>query len=144
MSCALHQNVLPKGRGVRVNGVAIPRDAISREAQHHSARTPLEAWQDAARALAVRELLLQEAQRLQIIAEPLSQEGRRETDDEAAIRTLVEREVRTPQADNATCRRYYEQNRGRFRSPDIYEAAHILFAANAADAAAYAQARADA
>ena len=144
MSCALHQNALPKSRGVRVNGVAIPRDAISREAQHHSARTPLEAWQDAAHALAVRELLLQEARRQQIVAAPLSQDGRRETDDEAAIRTLVEREVRTPQADNATCRRYYEQNRGRFRSPDIYEAAHILFAANTADAAAYAQARADA
>ena len=144
MSCALHQNLLPKGRGVRVNGVAISRDAISREAQHHPARTPLEAWQAAARALAVRELLLQEARRLQVAAEPLSRDGRRETDDEAAIRVLVDREVRTPQADAATCRRYYQHNRGRFRSPDIYEAAHILFAANAADAAAYAKARADA
>jgi hypothetical protein len=115
MGCTLHQSLLPKGRGVRVNGVAIARDAISREAQLHPARTPLEAWQQAARALAVRELLLQEARRLQIAAEPLAEDGRRETDDEAAIRALVEREVRTPQADTAACRRYYEQNRSRFR-----------------------------
>jgi len=143
MTCAVHQTALPQGRGVRVNGVAIPRDVISREAQHHPARTPIEAWTAAARALAVRELLLQEARRLQIAAQPRSDgEGRRETGDEAAIRALVAREVQTPKADAAACRRYYEQNRQRFRSPDIYEAAHILFAANAADAAGYAQARA--
>ena len=66
-------------------------------------------------------------------------EGRRETDDEAAIRTLVAQEVQTPKADAATCRRYYEQNRRRFRSSDIYEAAHILFGASKADALGYAQ-----
>ena len=49
-----------------------------------------------------------------------------------------------PEPDDETCRRYYENNRARFRSPDIYEASHILFAALPADAQAYAQARADA
>ena len=39
-----------------------------------------------------------------------------ETAEEAAVRALVEREVRTPRADTETCRRYYEQNRQRFRS----------------------------
>jgi peptidyl-prolyl cis-trans isomerase C len=144
MSCSLHQS-LPKGTGVRVNGVAIPRGLIAREVQHHPAHAPIEAWKAAARALAVRELLLQEARRLAIVGKPIADgEGRRETDEEAAIRTLVEQEVRTPQADAATCRRYYEQNRRRFRSPDIYEAAHILFAAADADAQGYAQARAEA
>jgi len=130
---------------VRVNGVAITRGAIQREMQHHAAAKPIAAWQDAARALAIRELLLQEARRLAIAPQPLSHgKGRRETDEEAVIRSLIEREVKVPEPDDATCRRYYQQNRARFRSPDIYEAAHILFAAVASDRAAYAQARADA
>ena len=142
MACSVHQTVLPKSQGVKVNGVQIPRDVIAREVQHHPARNPAESLKAAARALVVRELLLQEARRLQIAAEPLSDAaGRRETAEEAAVRALVEREVQTPTADAVTCRRYYEQNLQSFRSPDIYEAAHILFAANKADAQAYAQAR---
>ena len=143
MSCSVHQTVLPKSQGVKVNGVQIPRDVIAREVQHHPARNPAESLKAAARALVVRELLLQEARRLEIEAEPLSDAaGRRETAEEAAVRALVECEVRTPAADAATCRRYYEQNRQLFRSPDIYEVAHILFAARKADGPAYAQARA--
>jgi peptidyl-prolyl cis-trans isomerase C len=141
VSCSL-QTKLPPGRGVAVNGVAIPRGLIAREVQHHPARTPVEAWKAAARALAVRELLLQEARRLEIAAEPIADgDGRCETEEEAGIRALIAREVQTPKADAAACRRYYEQNRRRFRSPDIYETAHILFAADAADAEAYARAR---
>ena len=70
--------------------------------------------------------------------------GRRETDEEALIRALIEREVAVPEPDEATCRRYYARNQARFRSPDIYEASHILFAAVASDREAFAQARADA
>lgn len=142
MSCSAHRT-LPKGTGVRVNGVGIPRDVIAREVQHHPSRTAAGSWQAAARALVVRELLLQEARRLAVEAEPLADaDGRRETAEEAAVRALVDREVHTPSADMATCWRYYEQNRQRFRSSDIYEAAHILFAASKADAPGYAQARA--
>ncbi|HXF86976.1 MAG TPA: peptidylprolyl isomerase [Xanthobacteraceae bacterium] len=143
MGCTLRQSDLPKGRDIRVNGVPIPRAAISAEAQHHPARTPIEAWNQAAQALIVRELLLQEARRLGVCAEPASDaQGRRETDEEALIRALLEREIATPEPDEATCRRYYEQNPRRFRSPDIYEAAHILFAARKDDAQAYARAKA--
>lgn len=142
MTCSVHQSLLPKGNGVSVNGVLIPRDLIAREVQQHPSRTPAEAWKAAARALAVRELLLQEARRLEVSGEPmLYDEGRRETSDEAAVRALVASEVQTPTADAATCRRYYEQNRQRFRSADIYEAAHILFAASNADTQSYANAR---
>jgi peptidyl-prolyl cis-trans isomerase C len=143
MSCSLHQTVLPKGNGVRVNGVAIPRDLIAREVQHHPSKTPAEAWKAAAQTLVVRELLLQEARRLAVTAEPMEDsDGRRETVEEAAVRALVENEVRTPDADIETCRRYYERNRSRFRSPDIYEAAHILFAAARSNAQGYEEARA--
>ena len=135
----------PRPPAVSVNGVAIPRDAIQREMQHHAAAKPIAAWQQAARALVIRELLLQEARRLAIAAEPLSDdEGRRETDEEAVIRGLIELEVQVPEPDDETCRRYYEQNRARFRSPDIYEASHILFSALPTDREAHAQARVDA
>jgi peptidyl-prolyl cis-trans isomerase C len=145
MSCAVHENILPTGHGVRVNGVRIPRDAIAREVQQHPAKNPAEALKAAARALVIRELLLQEARRLALHAEPLADAaGRRETDEEALIRVLIEREVKTPEPDAETCRRYYEQNRTKFRSADIYEAAHILFAAVRSDRDAYARAQADA
>lgn len=124
------QKAPPPTPPVRVNGVIIRRDAIARELQNHRAPTRGEAWDAAARALVVRELLLQEAQRLGISAEPLSDEaGRRETGEEAMIRALVEREVRTPVADEESCRRYYEQNPRRFCSPRIFEVSHILLAA---------------
>jgi peptidyl-prolyl cis-trans isomerase C len=135
----------PKPETVSVNGVAIARDAIVREMQNHAAPKPIAAWQLAARALVIRELLLQEARRIGVVAEPASDaEGRRETDEEAMIRELIEREVVVPEPDDATCRRYYEQNRARFRSADLYEASHILFAALPSDAHAFGQARADA
>ena len=119
---------------ISVNGVVISRAEIARETQHHPAAKPIEAMKAAAAALAVRELLLQEARRLAIPAEPASDgEGRRETDEEAMIRALVEREVTTPQADDAACRRYYEQNRQRFRTAALYEARHILLAAAPSD-----------
>jgi peptidyl-prolyl cis-trans isomerase C len=127
---------------VSVNGVAIPSAAIARETQHHQASDPDVAWELATRALAIRELLVQEADRLAIEAEPVDDgEGRRETPDEARLRALLEREVVVPRADEVACRRYYESNRRRFRSPDLFEAAHILFAAAPGDEAARAAAR---
>ena len=117
---------------------------IVREIQHHPADKPIAAWQQAARALVIRELLMQEARRLGIVPQPLREEGRRETAEEAVMRGLIDREVVTPPADDVTCRRYYARHMEQFRSPDIYEASHILFAALPADTASYAQARADA
>jgi len=114
---------------VSVNGVVIPSAAIARETQNHQASDPDQAWMLAAQALAIRELLAQEAERLSIVAEPAEDgEGRRETLEEACLRGLVEREVKVPRADEVACRRYYQANLGRFRSADLYEVAHILVA----------------
>ena len=141
MDCSV-TNTLPKPKTITVNGVVIPREVIAREVQNHPAAKPILAWQAAARALVVRELLLQESARLDIRAEPLRDpEGRSETAEEAAMRALIEREVVTPQPDEAACLRFYEQNRQRFRSGDLYEAAHILIAAHHTDVAARATAR---
>ncbi len=145
MSCALHSRDLPKPQAISVNGVAISRDAIAREAQHHPAAAPKGAFEAAARALVIRELLLQEARRMEVEAMPLSDHsGRRETEEEALIRGLIEQEIKTPEPDEATCRRYYEQTRKLFRSPDLFEAAHILLPAPAGDRAVFQRAEAEA
>jgi peptidyl-prolyl cis-trans isomerase C len=134
-----------KPRAVSVNGITIPRGEIARETQNHTARTPIEAWKKAARALAIRELLKQEAARLGIAAEPAKDgEGRRETADEAAMRALIEREVVVPTADEESCRRYYENNRARFHSAPLYAPRHILIAAAPGDASARLAARVEA
>ena len=138
MSCSLQQMAgLDRPRRVSVNGIAIAREDIARETQNHPADKPLVAWQAAARALVVRELLLQEAHRLKIAAQPLADaEGRRETESESQIRQLIAEQVQTPQADEEACRRYYQSNRKRFRSADLLEARHILLACAPNDAKA--------
>ncbi len=140
--CTAKPVINTKQKAVSINGTVIPRAAIARETQNHPAGKPIEAWLAAARALVVRELLLQEARRMCVAPEPLEDpEGRRETDDEALIRALVAREVVTPRADEAACQRYYDMNRARFRTPDLYEVRHILLAAPPGDREARQRAR---
>lgn len=141
--------VPPKARpvldAVTVNGVAIAESDILAEAQNHPAENPGAALLSAARALAVRELLLQRARERQIAVSPESDaEGRSETDDDAAIRRLIEEEVTVPSATAEECLRFYENNRVKFRSEPIFEASHILIAADPADERARAAARSDA
>ncbi|OYW54070.1 MAG: peptidylprolyl isomerase [Rhizobiales bacterium 12-68-15] len=127
---------------VSVNGVPVSRKAIAAEVQNTPARTPAEGWTAATRALVIRELLLQEARRLDIEAEPkLDTAGRRETEEEALMRALLEREVRTPVADAAALQRFYGQNLRRFVSPPLWEVDHILCAARRDDPVTFAAAR---
>ena len=136
---------LPRAKPITVNGVVVPRAEIARETQYHPSAKPTEAWLAAARALVVRELLLQEARRHSIVPDPLvDEEGRRETDDEAIVRGLVEREVTTPVADEVACRRIYDRHSQSFRSSDLYAVRHILLAASPADVEARAKAKAQA
>ncbi len=125
---------------VAVNDAIIKNADIAREVQNHAGATAAQAWRDATSALVVRELLLQRAHTLNVVAQPLSQDGVRETDEEALINTLLAAEVTTPKADEASCRRYYLANLNRFRSPDLFEPLHILFKAPRDDATAFAQA----
>ncbi len=125
---------------VAVNEAVIASADIAREVQNHEGASPIIAWEAATRALVVRELLSQRALALGLVAEPRSENGLRETDEEALIRMLLEAEVKTPTAEEADCRRYYQSNLARFRSPDLYEPLHILFKAAQDDQAAYAQA----
>lgn len=117
----------PSFSEVRINGVEIDPEAIAQEIQHHPAVDAETAWTEAARALAVRELLLQEARRLAIAAAPQADEaGRLETGDDAVIAALLDRQVLPETAGEAECRRFYEARQARFRTPDLFEASHIL------------------
>jgi peptidyl-prolyl cis-trans isomerase C len=134
---------------VTVNGEVIAAEQIADEAQHHPAPPgkPGLAWKAAARALAVRALMLQEARRRGLA--PAPQElapGRWETDEEALIRQLLESEIQPESPTEAELRAYHAANPELFRAPSLYEAAHILFAAHpeAPDARAAARGAAEA
>ena len=64
-----------------------------------------------------------------------------ESEEEAATRALIEREVPLPLADEATCRTYYSGNRSRFFSAPLLAVRHILLACAADDAEARSLAR---
>ena len=124
---------------ISVNGEAISPELIATEAQNHPAPKgkPGMAWMAAARALAVRTLILQEAKRRGLRSDPMElAPGLWETEEEAIIRQVldeaVEAEAPTPQAVRAA----YDASPERHRSPALFEAAHILFAARPDDVVA--------
>jgi len=130
---------------VRVNGVEIDPEEIAREIQHHPAADGEAAWQAAARALALRELLLQEAERLDLTAEPDEDEaGRKETGEDALVRTLLEQQLSLTPVTMDECRRYYEGHVHRFRTPDLFEASHILIEPGGGDESSWRAAEAEA
>lgn len=76
--------------------------------------------EEAARRLVVRELL-----RLRAREHGLDTK----TDQDAAIEKLLNLEVSIPSIDDAACRRYFESNPERFRTPVTVELRHILLKA---------------
>lgn len=130
---------------VQVNGVTIPAARIAAEAQQHPAPKgkPGLAWQAAARALALREVLLQEARARGLTAEPQeTAPGQWETAEEALVRQLLDLEVRPAPVAEADLRALWQADPDRFRAPPLWEAAHILFAAPEGEHEARHQARA--
>jgi peptidyl-prolyl cis-trans isomerase C len=127
---------------VRVNGVEIEAESIAREIQHHPAPDAEAAWIAAARALVVRELLLQEARRLEVEASPEPDEaGRIDAEEDALIRELLDRQVQAEPPTEDECRRYYASQVARFRTADLFEAAHILIEPESRDEAGWADAQ---
>lgn len=124
---------------ITVNGRVIPAAAIAAEAQNHPAPRgkPGHAWQAAARALAMRELLLQKARAIGLHPDPREiAPGQVETDDEALIRQLLETTLTPAPVDPAALRATYDAAPERFRAPPLWEAAHILIPADPANPAA--------
>lgn len=114
-----------------VGDTAISEADIAREMQFHRAMRPEQSRADAARALVVRELLRLEIEQLGLANEVQPVGG--ESAEEAQIRVLLEREIDARLPDEEDCRRYFEQNIERFRSPDRMRVRHILLGAAADD-----------
>lgn len=107
---------------VSVNGVTIAEADIAREVQHHDGPTIEEARAAAARALAVRMLLLERAASLGLAPTPETDAlGRWESDEEALIRQLLDAEAPPREPTDAECRRVYENHRSSL--PETYEKA---------------------
>ncbi|MCR9135245.1 MAG: peptidylprolyl isomerase [Alphaproteobacteria bacterium] len=143
----LDTRIPPRARpildSISVNGVAIAEADILAEVQNHPADNPGNAIMEAARALVVRALLLQEAGRLGIGQAPQNDAGDvSQTREDAAIHALIEQEVVVPTATSEECRRYFDRNTDRFQSEPIYEARHILLGVASDDKALRARVRA--
>ncbi|MGC9368900.1 MAG: peptidylprolyl isomerase [Paracoccaceae bacterium] len=132
---------------ITVNGVPLSSAAIAAEAQNHAAPAgkPGLAWRRAARALVIRELMLQQAARLGLAAAPRALgAGKTETEDEALIRAVMEECIAPEPVSDAQIRAAYDAAPGRFRAPDLWQVSHVLYAAVPDDAEARALARAQA
>jgi len=116
---------------VVVNGETVPQVLIAAEVQNHSApqSKPGIAWRKAARAMAMRTLLLQVARMRDIAAVPEEvAPGRFETEEEALIRGLLQQEVDViPPSEDAVYAEW-NKNPSRFRAPPLWEVSHILIA----------------
>lgn len=119
-----------------IEGVEIPEQLIRDEMPNHPAATSAEAHKSAARALAIKALLLNRAAELGLTPEPEPDEGGRlETSEEALIRQVFSHEL-TPQAPSeAECLRFYEARPDNFFTPELYEASHILLPESSHDLA---------
>lgn len=103
--------------GIAVNGIDVDDAAIAAELVHHAgAANPL---RQAVHEVVLRRVLLDEAERLDIVAGDAS--------DDERIETLFACEVRVPEVDHAACRRYYDAHRAAFTRGELVEARHILF-----------------
>lgn len=119
---------------VTVGGREISAAAIAAETQNHPAASAEAAREAAARALVIRQLLLDEAERLELDPGDLHDpDGRKLTREDGLIDSLLAHAIQTPEADPETCRRFYEAHPERFASPPLVEAEHILIAADPAD-----------
>ncbi|MGM0559669.1 MAG: peptidylprolyl isomerase [Pseudomonadota bacterium] len=115
---------------IRVNGSKISEEAIGREMQYHPADSQEEAWNEAATALVVRELLMQQADQQAVVAPAPTGEEDESTEEERQIDALLKQELQVPEPDREACRRFYDNNKSRFRKPDRFQVAHILLPAS--------------
>ena len=110
---------------VVVDGTVITAREIAAEMQHHPADTAEAAFQAAAQALVIRHLL-----------ETAAAARGLDPQDEESFDTLLAAEVPMPTVDEAAARRWHAAHPERFGAPDLWEASHVLIAADPEDAPA--------
>jgi len=97
---------------VFVNKAEITDAEIGQEMQYHPAPSQERAWQLAAQSLVIRQLLLQQAASNGLCkdSDSITPPER----EEKLIDQLLERDVVVPEADEATCRRFYDNHPNSF------------------------------
>ncbi|MDO8331117.1 MAG: hypothetical protein Q7T36_11670 [Fluviicoccus sp.] len=95
---------------VIVNHKEIPEAVIGQEMQYHPAQSRQEAWQRAAEALVLRELLLQEAHREAV--------AQIDNDEAELIDSLLARVIRVDAPGEEACREFYAAQAHRLLGPD--------------------------
>lgn len=95
---------------ITVNHKEIPEAVIAQEMQYHPAATRQEAWQRAAEALVLRELLLQEAHRAAVATV--------DNDEAELIDALLARVLHTAEPQATECEAFYWAQRHRFAASD--------------------------
>ncbi|MDE1462870.1 peptidylprolyl isomerase [Spartinivicinus poritis] len=136
-SHASHQTAPITINPVFVNGEEISEQDIAQEVQYHPADNPEEAVYLATQALVIKLLLNQQIKKQQLPIEQRTEES----EEEAAIRTLLEQEVDIPTASEQECKQIYATNPERFTSPPVMAVKHILLAAAPEDTPARMEAK---
>ena len=95
-----------------VNKVQITDQEIGQEMQYHPAPDQVQAWRLAAQSLVIRQLLLQQAAS-NGLCESVGSIAPGEP-EEALIDQLLEHDVTVPEADEETCRRFYDNHPNSF------------------------------
>ena len=90
-----------------INKAEITAQEIGQEMQYHPAPTQEQAWHLAAQSLVIRQLLLQQAVENGLCADAVSVTP---GEDEKLIDQLLERDIVVPDADEATCQRFYDNH----------------------------------
>ncbi len=114
--------------GITVNGVKITPEQINSEVQYHPAENLPTAKYEAMQSLVIRELLTQRAVDLELCNHD---EAVKNPDD--IFETLFGMEIEIPEADEKTCKHFYENNKERFYTSPLFEVSHILYLAPPSD-----------
>jgi peptidyl-prolyl cis-trans isomerase C len=94
---------------VYVNRVEISESDIGQEMQYHPAPSQERAWQLAAQSLVIRQLLLQQAEEDGYYTVEADAPKANPAEEEAIDR-LLEENISVPEADEKTCRRFYDNH----------------------------------
>ena len=113
-----------------INGRTIDASAIDTEIQYHPAPSRREAMVKAAETLIIRELIMQRAEQLALLAPAEQPDGEQESN---LIDDLMDIEAKVPKATEEECKRYYQANPEKFITSPLVEAKHILLPAEPKD-----------
>lgn len=114
--------------GIEVNDIKISIEEINAEVQYHPAETLSSAKYEAMKALVIKEVLIQRAAEME-----LCKRDEAIKNPDPIIEDLLAKEIIVPDADEETCKRYYENNKKKFFTSPLFEVSHILYMAPPSD-----------